>query len=129
MPDPIRNKRSEADRIRADGGVIEFAIANNASLSDVQRLHGRRVVAIEMPSEWDAADISFLSGSDDAGLHSVYDDEGNEVTVTVAIDRIVAITGWKADALMSLDRLQIRSGVAGAAVAQSPARVLKLLVK
>jgi hypothetical protein len=125
----VRNKRSEADRIRSDGDVIEFTIANNQALSDKKRLHGRRVVAIEMPDDWDTAEISFLSGSEEAALLPVYDDEGNEVTVTVAADRVVSVTGWKADAIMSLDWLQLRSGTVGVPVNQSPARTLKLLVK
>jgi hypothetical protein len=128
--DRTPNVRSEADKIRATGGVIELTVPEDTALSDIKRLNGRRIIAIEMPAIWTAAAITFLGGSDAAALHSLYDDGGTEISVTVDVDRIVGITGAKADALMSLDLIQLRSGTAAAPVTQLGAdRVIKLLVK
>ena len=126
---PIVPKRSEADRNRSAGNVLTLTIPISTALTEIIRLHGRRIVAIEMPAGWDAAAMTFLSGSDDAGLHGVFDDLGVEVSAAVAVDQIVAITGAKADAIACLDKLQLRSGNTATPVNQTAARTIKLLLK
>lgn len=125
----IRNVRSEADRMQATADAIQVTIAADASLSSVVRLHGRRIIAVEMPAAWTAASLTFLSGHDPDALVDVYDDEDGEITATVEAGRVVAITGANADALASLDYLQLRSGTGETAVAQAAERTLYLLVK
>lgn len=128
-PDPIRNVRSEADRMRASGEVITVTIPSGGALSEVVRLNGRRILAVEMPAAWTAAGLTFLSGSDDAAMKPVYDDTGSEIAVATAAGRVTSVTGVRADALASLDRLQVRSGTAGSPVNQAADRTLALLLK
>lgn len=112
---------------------LTFTIPNGASVSQEVDVRAWQVVAIQMPAAWTAANLTFKSrqGNADGATgvsQSVYDDGGTELSVTAAVDRYIAITGAKLDALTAVAFLVIRSGTAGAAVNQGAARDLVVLV-
>lgn len=114
----------------------EVTIANGASLSAEVDLRHHSLVAIQMPADWTAANLTFQGrpGADDTTprinetLQNVYDDTGAEVTVTADADRYIALTAGVLDALTGLGRVKIRSGTAGSPVNQGAARVLTLVL-
>lgn len=67
---------------------VDATIASGGSLSSEINLSGSRVFAIQMPSSWTAASLTF-QGSDKAGgtYNNIYDEEGNEVTAPVMDNR------------------------------------------
>lgn len=85
---------------------------------------------IEMPSTWDAADITFRACATESGTFgNLYDDLGNEVTVIspgsaerVSLKNIaVQLKPWR--------YIQIRSGTAATPVAQSTDRAFNLVCR
>ena len=114
----------------------EVAIANGASLSAEVDLRHHSLVAIQMPADWTAADLTFQGrpGADDTTprinetLQNVYDDAGNEVTVQADADRYIALTAAVLDALTGLGRVKVRSGTSGTPVNQGATRVLTLVL-
>ena len=113
-----------------------MTIANGASLSSEVDLRHHSLVAIQMPADWTAANLTFQGrpGADDVSprvnetLQNVYDDTGAEVTVTADADRYIALTAGVLDALTGLGRVKVRSGTSGLAVNQGAARVLTLVL-
>lgn len=115
----------------------EVTIANAASLSSEADLTGHQLIAIQMPDDWDAADLTFQARpgcADDVAAHpnellqNLYDDQGNEVTVQADADRYIALTAGVLDALTGCGAIKVRSGPASAAVAQTPARIITLVL-
>lgn len=103
--------------------VESFSIANGASLSDEIAILGD-VVAIIMPSAWTAANLTFQAGSDDTAVANMYDEFGNEYTVTAAASRYIFVD--PAD-FAGVAKLKVRSGTSGSAVNQGAARTVKVV--
>lgn len=115
--------------------ISEVTIANNASESSELDLTSWQLVGLQMPDDWDAADLAVKARpgfSDDTKrypneiLQAVYDSAGTEVIVKVDADRYVALTGNVLDALTGCGKVKFVSCTATASVAvnQSPARVI-----
>lgn len=110
-------------------------IPNGESLSAAVDLTEMRVVAIDLPSAWTAAAITFTAAAegedDNDGTTPTYDQVndsgGNEISLTVAASRYIVLTTAHKDALRGLYRCKVRSGTAGAAVNQAAARELILV--
>jgi hypothetical protein len=102
-----------------------FTIANGASLSDAQKLNDSEVVmAIEMPSAWTTANLTFKAGTVADSIQSYYR-QGTEVSIAV-----VASSFQELDAIGYLSAakyIQLRSGTAASPVAQGAARTLILV--
>lgn len=103
-----------------------ITIANGASLSSAIDLQGTSVVAIQMPSAWTAANLTFQGSNDDSTFDNLYDSSGTEVQVTAAASRYIAITPTN---FQGVRYLKIRSGTSGSAVNQAADRVLVLVSK
>lgn len=103
-------------------------IAQGASQSGVIDLEGYQLAALHMPAAWDAADITFLSAPTADGTFQPLYAAGVEVVEPVAASRACPIT-YNALALASVRFIKIRSGVAGAEVAQTAARTITLSLK
>lgn len=104
-------------------------ISSGTSLSGEVDLGPYELVAIHMPAGWDAADLTFQAADSPGGtFHDLYDDDGNEVTVTAAASRAIAV---KSDekALAPLHAIKIRSGTSGVPVNQTADRTLTLILK
>jgi hypothetical protein len=100
-------------------------IANAASLSDAVDLGGRKLVAIDMPSSWTAASLTFQASVDGVTYDDLYDG-ATERTLVVAASRYLAqaIGDW-----VGVRFLRIRSGTAGTPVNQGGARTITLVVQ
>lgn len=120
-------------------GVIatKVVIANGASLSDALDTDGLVPCAIQFPSAWTAASITF-QGSTEPRDYSrdgvttaptftdVYDSAGEVSYTTSAASRLLILTPTQ---MKGFRQLKIRSGTAGAAVNQGAARTLTVLLR
>ncbi len=114
--------------------VSTATIANAASLSDAIDLSGASfglreacaLVGIIMPATWTAASMTFSASDDNTTFRDLYDSAGTEITYTVAASHHIRVTpsDWA-----GMQYLKVRSGTAGAAVAQGGARLIKLVFR
>lgn len=112
-------------------GGIGSRTASNAlgqSLSGVIGLNGQGPVAIHMPADWTAANLTFqaCTSSAEASCTNYYDEFGGEVTVTAAAGRTIKVT--PAD-FAGVQWLRIRSGTSGVPVAQAAGRTIVVAVR
>lgn len=113
-------------------GKMDVQIPAGATgLSEEVRLLGLHVLAIQMPADWTAANLT-LQGKPGYGVvndtfQNVYDASGNEVTITAADDRYIVMTGAALDALFGLSVVKFRSGTSGTPVDQTTERTLTLI--
>lgn len=100
-------------------------IENNGSLSGAVDLGGRKLVAIDMPSSWTAASLTFQASADGVTYDNLYDG-ATERALTVAASRYLAqaIGDW-----VGIRWLKVRSGTAASPVNQTAERVLTLVVQ
>lgn len=115
----------------AEGNVLTktATILIGQSLSGEVDIEGFTIVAVEMPTLWTAANLTFRAASVTGGtFRNVYDDAGTEVVVTAAADRIIGLDAVLRE-LSALRFLQIRSGTAAVPVNQAADRTLTLLLK
>lgn len=101
-------------------------IASGASLSGSIDLTGRILVAVQMPSAWTAASITFQASNDGTTFDNVYDTAGTELAATVAASRYVVFD--PAD-LASVRWIKLRSGTSGTPVNQAAERTLTLVAR
>lgn len=67
-------------------------ITAGTSLSTEINLSGQKYFSIEMPTSWTTASITLQASSiSGSGYKSVYDDSGQEVTIPVSANQIIAI--------------------------------------
>lgn len=100
-------------------------IANGASLSGAVDLGGRKLVAIVMPSAWDAASLTFQASPDGVTYYNLYDGATERALVVSAnYYSALGIGDW-----VGTRFLKIRSGTAGAAVNQTAARSITLVAQ
>lgn len=111
--------------------TVAATIADDASLSGAVDLGaGKVLVAIEMPADWTAADLTFqVCSTSDGTYQDLYDQNGTEKNVKVAADRFVGLDDgsfW-----LGVRYLKVRSGTAASAVAQDRAAgtVINLITK
>ena len=110
----------------------DFTIALNGSLSGAMHID-EDVVGFLMPSAFTGTTLTFQMASATMGslgavaqgtFANVYDDAGNELSVTVAVDRFVKLVGNKLDALRGVGFLKIRSGTSGSPTTETAARTV-----
>jgi len=104
-------------------GVIEATESLSAAIT-LDPAH--YAFGIGLPAVWTAADLTFQVSHDGATWKNLYDDEGNEVTVSAAAARMVRLypEEWAA-----FKYLKIRSGTSGSPVAQAADRTLIILTR
>jgi len=105
--------------------TLTATIENGGSLSGAVDLGGRKLVAIDMPSSWTAASLTFQASVDGIIYDDLYDG-ATERTLVVAASRYLAqaIGDW-----VGVRFLRIRSGTAGTPVNQGGARTITLVVQ
>lgn len=108
--------------------IKEVEIDEGQSLSQVIDLWGFRLFSIEIPDGFEGSEITFLSSSDGEDLMDVYNDDGDEISLSVDDGRVVTIDA-NAGSIASLRYIQIRSGTTGAPQVQTSKRTLKLIMK
>lgn len=99
-------------------------------LSGAADLMVHRLAAVEMSTAWTDANITFAVASSSGGTYNpLYDDLGNEVTVTGSTaNRVVAFDSI-AGSLAMVRWVKLRSGTNGTPVTQAAARTLNLILK
>lgn len=104
-------------------------LAGATGLSDVVDLGGYRLVGIEMPAAWTAANLTFQALSSQFNTYqNLYDDGGTEVTVTAAASRNIGFRSDLTLLLMSYRFIKLRSGTTGSPVDQTATRLLGLVL-
>ena len=105
--------------------TLTCTIENGGSLSGAVDLGGRKLVAIVMPSGWDAAGMTFQASPDGVNFFNVYDG-ATERNLTVAASYYSAlnIADW-----VGIRWVKIRSGTAASAVNQTAERTLTLVIQ
>jgi hypothetical protein len=103
--------------------VVKTAtIADDGSLSASVDLQGYRVAAIDLPSTWDAAAMTFQGSNDNSAFANLYDDAGTEITIaSAALSASRSLIPGTALALqlMAHRYLKVRSGTSGSPVNQT----------
>jgi hypothetical protein len=105
---------------------LPATIANGASLSNAVDLLGYDFVALEFPSAWTAASVTFQTSEDGVTFNDVYTYTNTEATMTgAAASRWVVLDST----LVGLfgRYVKIRSGTAAAAVNQAAERTVRVI--
>lgn len=107
-------------------GWFDVTIASGQSLSSSVGI-GKACtpVALRMPDEWTAANITFLASPNSSTPVSLYDG-GTEVQVTAAAGRYITLD---AAVFFSVRVLQLRSGTAGTPVNQAASRTIRVVCR
>lgn len=100
-------------------------ISSGNSLSSGIDLGTARLARIVMPASWTAANLTFQTSPDNSTWSDLYDSYGTEYTVTAAASRAIIIPLVD---FIGVRYIKVRSGTAGAAVAQGADRTLTLVL-
>ena len=105
---------------------LTATIANGVALAGAVELGGSALVGIQMPAAWTAANLTAQISVDGTTYQDMYDDEGNEVTITAAASRFIQLipSEWA-----GVHYIKLRSGTTGTPVNQGAARTLTLVVR
>jgi hypothetical protein len=116
------------DNLRRDQQTATATIANGASLSGAVDIGGARLVALQIPPAWTAANITFTASTTLAGTYGpVRDVAGAELTLTgFAVNEVVYLSPAQT---LGLRYIKVRSGTAALPVNQLGDRVLTLIVR
>lgn len=112
--------------------VYTVTIAASASESSAIEIQGQiNGFAIEMPTEWTTAAITFLGAHGPDGTYKkIVGDTGTELSVTAATSEIIVVdTATKVQALRAMKYIKVRSGTAASPVVQTANRTLYLITK
>lgn len=101
-----------------------MTIAESESLSGKAYIGHGKLVAILMPAAWDAATLTFQGSPDGETFRDIHDGTGSETEFQADVDRHISV-----DDYAGAPWIKVRSGTSGAAVAQSAAREIVLLVQ
>jgi hypothetical protein len=118
-------------RIEAERIVRQVDIAAGATgLSGEINIGGFEMMALEMPAAWTTANLTFKAARATGGtFYDLYDDAGNEVTVTVGGAARTITFDSTALKFAPIEWLKIRSGTTATPVDQVTARTLYLILK
>ena len=111
--------------------AIPVTIAAGASLSNGALLGDHTLVGIQMPATWTPASLTFqISYDDGATWHNLYDDGGNEVTLSPnllgGVSQYLAVSP---DPFGGIVLIAVRSGTQAAPVNQVSAAALTLITR
>ena|SRR3990167_4778402 len=110
--------------------LIAAAIASGENSTGEIDLEGFTALAIQTPSAWTTANLTFTATEVTGGTHQdVYDDAGAEVTVTASASKVIGIGDTVMKKLRALRFVKIRSGTTGSPVNQGGPRTLNLILK
>ncbi len=114
-------------RSKSTGAVL---IAAGAALSSAGTTSDKVLCALIIPAGWTAAALTFQV-SDDAGVtwNELYDDQGNEITISAAAVAANNRLSMDPSNFASVDCIKVRSGTAGAPVNQVAAASIVLVFR
>lgn len=111
----------------------KVVIASGTSLSGGYDLGSREINSVvagfQMPSAWTAANLTFQVSTDDATYQNLYDDAGNEVTVTAADSRFITLDTAQRSNYDGIRFIKIRSGTSGSPVNQGSDRTIQVVIQ
>lgn len=115
------------DQVLLPTDVAATVIGNGQSLSDTVNVGGLRLCGIAMPAVWTGSALTFQM-SPDGGTSWVdmYDDAGAEFMIIAGASRYLMLDPA---AFAAVQWLKIRSGTAGAPVAQGADSTLNLILR
>jgi len=119
------------DTISCAEELVNATISSGTSLSNSVNLGGLRLFGFVMPSEWDAADISFQASVDGGTTwNDIYDGNvatgGTEYVIDAAASRYIILDPT---AFCAITMIKIRSGTSGTPVNQTTNRKLQLVLR
>lgn len=108
---------------------VSVVIASGQSLSAVVHLSDAKLVGIQMPASWDAADLTVQACETSGGTYqNVYDDADNELVIQAAAGRHITLVS--PDKFLGVGPyIKLRSGTSGTPVNQTADRTVKLLIR
>lgn len=90
---------------------VTATIANGATTSDVVHLRDHAMVGLIMPAAFTGTTITFTASDSPTGTFvPVYDSDGNQISVAVAVSRALGLSGAEADALAPFQFVKLVSG-------------------
>ncbi len=110
-------------------GVLVTAtatIANGAALSPAVDLTAYTLVAIQLPSSWTAAGLTFQAAHDNQNFGNLYDKNGEYLFSAVDANRYLICDP---SAFAGIRYLKIRSGTGAAPVNQGAERTITLVLR
>ena len=108
-------------------GSETATISTGTSLSPAVNLGGLRVFGLSMPAAWTTASMTFQTSYDNGvSWQNMYDVNGNEVSVTVAASRNIAIDPVLFSAV---PMIKLRSGTAASPVNQAQDSLVTLILR
>lgn len=111
----------------SEQSLVTATIANGAALSGAINLGNSRLVAIQMPAAWTAANLTFQAAESAGGtFQDVYDSGGTEVSVTAAASRFISLL--ETQRYRGMRNIKVRSGTTGTPVNQAAARDIILVL-
>jgi hypothetical protein len=105
------------------------SIAAGASLSGEVGLGAFTLVGISMPAVWTTAALTFQTSIDDATWQELYDDAGNEVSITGAAGQFLILPKYPSYIWRGVNLLKVRSGTSGSPVNQVAAATVTLITR
>jgi hypothetical protein len=126
---------SEAMPYQNPSEDVSLTIANAAAQSDAVELAGRTVQAVEMPSAWTAAALTFLASRDGSTYVPLYivtaPGSVTELSVPSASIGTAEARAFALDPAWFLgwSHLKVRSGINGAEVNQGASRTVRVKVR
>lgn len=106
--------------------IKEAVIPAGSSISNEINLSGFLYFAIETPTAWTAADITFKALGVSGDYKDVYDDSGAEVVVEADANRIISID-INALKINALNKVMLRSGTSAQPIVQAADRTIYVL--
>lgn len=97
--------------------------ADGITGNSVANIGSYRAAGIQMPAAWTAANLTFQVSYDGVTFANLYDNSGNEYTVTAAASRTILLPLVD---FLGIAYLKIRSGTSATPVTQGAARQLQI---
>lgn len=101
---------------------VQISTASDG-LSDIAHLGGHALSSIEMSTAWTAAAMTLQASLDGTNFQNVYDELGNEVTLTTTASRVIQLDPAR---YASFHSMKLRSGLGSTSVPQAATRTLRL---
>jgi len=110
-------------------GTAAASFAASGTQSGAVTLYGLQLVALQMPSAWNSADLTMLASADGSTYGDLYDETGTEHTITAGTGAYSNFIYLTPSDYAGIYYLKVRSGASGSAVTQTAARSITLVVR
>jgi hypothetical protein len=105
--------------------ALDVVIANGATDSDEIRIGDYVITGIRIPAAITSATLTFEGAGQNGGTYApIYDSDGNQVSVAIAVSRSIGLSAAELDAVSAWPWIKIIMGSA-----EGAARTLELVKK